>query len=184
MKKKLQSLISRSFLALFVASIFLISSCEWYASDSDKDTTEDSQNVTETVGGDATQVQETRDESSDIETLEGKEGEDIVDAEIFTVVDQMPEYPGGEEALMQYLADNIKYPVQAVEEGIEGQVFVSFIIQPAGNVDHVKVLKGIGGGCDEEAIRVVSEMPNWKPGYEKGVAVMVEYNVPISFKLD
>ena len=95
MKKKLQSLISRSFLALFVASIFLISSCEWYASDSDKDTTEDSQNVTETVGGDATQVQEARDESSDIETLEGKEGEDIVDAEIFTVVDQMPEYPGG-----------------------------------------------------------------------------------------
>ena len=184
MKKKSQSLFLRSLFAITIASIFLIASCEWYASDTDEDTTEDSQAVTETVADDATQALETRDESSDIETLEGKEGEDVADAEIFTVVDQMPEYPGGEEALMQYLADNIKYPVQAVEEGIEGQVFVGFIIQPTGNVDHVKVLKGIGGGCDEEAVRVVSEMPNWKPGYEKGVAVIVEYNVPISFKLD
>ena len=182
MRKKSQSLTIRSILAIFIASIFLISSCEWC--ESDKDTTKDNQTDTETVSGDATQAEETGDEASDTETMEGEEGEDVADDDIFTVVDQMPEYPGGEEALMQYLADNIKYPEQAVKEGIEGQVFVGFIIQPTGNVDHIKVLKGIGGGCDEEAIRVVSEMPNWKPGYEKGVAVMVEYNVPISFKLN
>ena len=191
MRKNSQSLIIRSFLALFIASIFLLTSCEWGATDND--TTEDSQNVTETsdddahqhgsVDDDAEQEQETGGESSDIETMEDKTIDDVADEEIFTIVDQMPEYPGGEEALNKYISENIQYPVQASEEFIEGKVFVSFIILPNGNVDHVKVIKGIGGGCDEEAVRVISEMPNWSPGYKEGVAVKVEYTLPIIFAL-
>jgi TonB family protein len=115
--------------------------------------------------------------------MEDKTIEDVTDEEIFTIVDQMPEYPGGEEALKEYIKDNISYPAQAKEEFIEGKVFVSFIILPNGNVDHVKVIKGIGGGCDEEAVRVISEMPNWSPGYKEGVAVKVEHTLPINFAL-
>ena len=87
MKKKSQSLFLRTLFAITIASIFLIASCEWCESDSDKDTTEDSQNVTEAVGGDAAQAQETGEESSDIETMQGKEGEDITDAGILNSIE-------------------------------------------------------------------------------------------------
>jgi len=183
---------SRSVLAIIVASIFLFASCEWGSSDSDNDTTEESPYVTETAGddaqqqetaGDAVQPQETRDESSDIEPMEGKEGEDAAEAIIFTIVDQKPEYPGGEDAIMQYINDNIEYPVLATEEGVEGTVYVSFLIRKNGKVDKVRVIKGIGGGCDEQAVRVVKGMPNWSPGYDKGVLVKVEYHLPVIFSL-
>lgn len=102
----------------------------------------------------------------------------------FEVVEVMPEYPGGMEALIEYLGSNINYPDQAKQEGIEGKVFVNFIVEKDGSVGETKVIRGIGGGCDEEAIRVVSQMPDWIPGTQLGEAVRVSYNLPINFKLD
>lgn len=103
---------------------------------------------------------------------------------IYTVVETMPEYPGGMDALIEYLGGNINYPEQAKDEGIEGKVIVNFVIEKDGSVGETKVLSGIGGGCDEEALRVVSEMPDWSPGMQQGKTVRVSYNLPISFKLD
>lgn len=104
---------------------------------------------------------------------------------VFTVVDEMPEFPGGNKALMSYLGENIKYPEQAKKDKITGRVFVSFVVENDGRVTNVKTLRGIGGGCDEESIRVISSMPNWAPGKdENGKAVRVRYNIPIKFSLD
>ncbi len=104
--------------------------------------------------------------------------------EVFTVVEQMPVFPGGTDKLMSYLSSNITYPVKAKQEGIQGRVFVSFVVEADGAVSNVKVLRGIGGGCDQEAIRVVSAMPKWTPGMQRGEAVRVRYNLPIKFTLD
>lgn len=108
----------------------------------------------------------------------------VIDDSVFTVVEDMPEYPGGFEAMSAFLAENIKYPEQAKKDKINGRVFVSFVVEKSGEVSNVKLLRGIGGGCDEEALRVVSNMPNWKPGTQKGKAVRVQYNLPIKFALD
>ena len=85
---------------------------------------------------------------------------------------------------MEYLSSNIKYPEEAKEKGISGRVFIQFVIEKDGSVSNVKVMKGIGGGCDEEAVRVVKAMPKWKPGKQKGKPVRVNYILPVSFKLD
>ncbi len=111
------------------------------------------------------------------------EEEEIVEAEIFTVVEAMPEFPGGMGKLMNYLATNIKYPPLAKESGIQGRVFINFVVEPDGSISNVKVLRGIGGGCDEEAIRVVEAMPKWKPGMQRGKPVRVSYNLPVKFTL-
>lgn len=104
---------------------------------------------------------------------------------VFTVVKQMPEFPGGVDALMQYLGANIKYPEQAKKDSIQGRVFVSFVVEKDGKVDEVKVLRGIGSGCDKESVRVISTMPDWTPGRnENGEAVRVAYNIPIKFALN
>jgi len=95
----------------------------------------------------------------------------------------MPEFPGGEGALHQYLAENIKYPQMAKESGIQGRVFVTFVVERNGKVTDVKVLRGIGGGCDEEAIRVVQNMPSWTPGKQRGKPVRVQFNLPVKFTL-
>jgi TonB family protein len=104
--------------------------------------------------------------------------------EVFTVVEQMPKYPGGFDALVEFLSENIRYPEQAKKDSITGKVFVSFVVMKDGSVSDVGILRGIGGGCDEEAVRVVSMMPNWEPGLEKGKAVNVKYNLPIKFALN
>ncbi|HRF78975.1 MAG TPA: energy transducer TonB [Flavobacteriales bacterium] len=103
--------------------------------------------------------------------------------EPFTIVEQMPEFPGGQEAMTAYISKNLKYPEKAIEEGIEGVVFITFVVEPDGRISGVTVLRGIGAGCNEEAVRVVSSMPNWKPGYQRGKAVRVKYNLPIRYKL-
>jgi len=109
---------------------------------------------------------------------------EVVDNDsIYNVVDEMPKFPDGEQAMMKYLADNIKYPQGAKDEGIEGRVFVNFVVEKDGSINEVKVLRGIGGGCDEEAFRVISAMPKWKPGKHKGQLVRVHYTIPIFFKL-
>jgi protein TonB len=109
--------------------------------------------------------------------------ESAEEQQIFMVVESMPEFPGGEAALHQYLAENIKYPQMAKESGIQGRVFVTFVVERNGKVTDVKVLRGIGGGCDEEAIRVVQNMPSWTPGKQRGKPVRVQFNLPVKFTL-
>ena len=103
---------------------------------------------------------------------------------IYQIVEVMPEFPGGAGKMMDYLSNNIKYPEEAKEKGISGRVFLSFVIEKDGSVSDVKVARGIGKVCDDEAVRVVKAMPKWKPGLMKGKPVRVSYMLPIFFKLD
>ena len=102
---------------------------------------------------------------------------------VYNIVEQMPEFPGKEKAMMEFVTHNIHYPEEAKEKGIEGRVFVGFVVEKDGSINEVKVLKGIGHGCDEEAVRVVKSMPKWKPGMQKGKPVRVHYQMPFFFKL-
>jgi len=112
-----------------------------------------------------------------------REEEEIVEQEIFTIVESMPEFPGGQQAMLEFIARNIKYPPLARESGIQGRVFVNFVVEPDGSVSNVKVIRGIGGGCDEEAVRVIQSMPKWTPGRQRGKAVRVSFNLPVRFTL-
>ncbi len=104
--------------------------------------------------------------------------------QIFQVVEQQPEFPGGTGALLGYLGKNIKYPAPASRANVSGKVFMTFVVNTDGSIQNVEVLKGLGFGCDEEAMRVVRTMPKWKPGKQSGRAVRVKYNLPISFVLE
>lgn len=95
----------------------------------------------------------------------------------------MPQYPGGEKARTKYMIGAVKYPTEAKEKGIEGVVYISFIVEKNGTITNVKVVKGIGGGCDEEALRVTKEMPKWLPGKNKGKPVRVQMTIPMKFAL-
>ena len=106
------------------------------------------------------------------------------DEGIFTLVEKMPEFPGGNAALMKYMEENIKYPEEARKKGIKGNVYVSFIVEKDGKISGVKVLRGIGGGCDEEAVRVIQNMPAWTPGQNRGQAVRTKFNIPLKFMLN
>ena len=101
----------------------------------------------------------------------------------YLMVEAEPEFPGGMEALMKYLSENIKYPEQAKKENIQGKVYMRFVVERDGSIVDAEILRGIGGGCDEEALRVVNAMPKWEPGKQKGTPVRVQYNLPIVFKL-
>jgi protein TonB len=103
--------------------------------------------------------------------------------EIFTVVEENPGYPGGDEARIKFLMENMKYPEEAKELGVQGKVFVTFVVEIDGSISNVRVLRGIGSGCDDEAVRVVKSMPKWIPGKQRGVPVRVQFNLPINFKL-
>lgn len=95
----------------------------------------------------------------------------------------MPEFPGGEAALFGYLGKKLNYPSIAFDNGISGTVYVSFVIGKNGEITDIDVLKGVSGGCTEEALRVIKGMPKWKPGEQNGKAVKVRYTLPIKFKL-
>ena len=103
--------------------------------------------------------------------------------EVYQIVDKMPEFPGGEKALLNYISENIVYPQSAKDKNISGRVFVSFVIEKDGSVSDVKVMRGIDKECDAEAIRVVKAMPKWKPGMDDGKPVKVSYMLPVNFKL-
>ncbi len=105
------------------------------------------------------------------------------DDKVFDVVEQMPSFPGGNGKLSEFLSQNVRYPVVAVENGIEGRVIVRFIVERDGSVSNVEVAKGAEASLDNEAVRVVKMMPKWNPGKQNGKAVRVNFNVPISFKL-
>lgn len=106
-----------------------------------------------------------------------------VDDEVFVVVEEQAEFPGGMDSMYAYIVKNLKYPEKAKAEGIEGRVFVSFIIEKDGSISNVKILRGIGGGCDEAAKEVVEKMPKWKPGKQKGKPVRFQFTLPIKFEL-
>ena len=107
----------------------------------------------------------------------------VEETKIFTVVEQMPMYPGGDAALMGYLRDNIKYPTVAAENGVQGRVVVGFVVERDGSITDVNILRGVDPSLDREAMRVVKSMPRWNPGKQNGSAVRVKYQVAVSFRL-
>ena len=102
---------------------------------------------------------------------------------IFDVVEQQPQFPGGQSALLSWLSQNIHYPPVAEENGIQGRVVVSFVVEPDGSISNVQVVRGVDPSLDKEAVRVTKAMPKWQPGKQNGQAVRVKYNLPVTFKL-
>ena len=135
-------------------------------------------------------------ESIDVNTEDDKEVEVVIAAPVeapveeeeeevvFVVVESMPEFPGGQQALFKYLSENVKYPVIAQENGIQGRVICQFVVNKDGSIVDVEVVRSGGDpSLDKEAIRVIKSMPKWKPGKQRGKAVRVKYTVPVNFKL-
>ncbi|NLX67251.1 MAG: energy transducer TonB [Bacteroidales bacterium] len=106
-----------------------------------------------------------------------------VTEEIFVVVEEQPEFPGGQAAMMKFLSDNIKYPVIAQENGIQGRVICNFVVERDGSITDVQVVRGQDPSLDREAVRVIQQMPRWKPGKQRGSAVRVRFTLPVVFRL-
>lgn len=122
-------------------------------------------------------------ETTEVETVETMVKEEVVEEEVLKVVEEMPVFPGGAGKMMEYIAKNIVYPTYAIENGIQGRVFVTFVVERDGSISNVKAMRGIGFGCDEEAIRVIQSMPKWKPARQRGETVRCSYTIPILFKM-
>ena len=138
---------------------------------------DDEEEVVETETGEM-EVQENTEVQAPVQREE-----EVVEEQIFTIVEDMPAYPGGELEMRKYLGKSIKYPQMAQDAGIQGTVFLTFEVDKDGKIKDVKVLRGIGGGCDEEAIRVVKAMPQWSPGKQRGKPVRVQFNLPVKVTL-
>ncbi len=119
------------------------------------------------------------------EVLKAKEviAEEKVEEKVFDVVEQMPQFPGGDAELFKFLSENIKYPTIAEENGVQGRVIVTFVVETDGSITDVKVVRSVDPSLDREASRVVKAMPNWIPGKQNGQAVRVKYTVPVTFRL-
>ena len=102
---------------------------------------------------------------------------------VYTTVEQQPEFPGGLQEMMKFIAKNTKYPASARRMGIQGTVYISFVVNPDGTIDTPQAIKGIHTDCDNEAIRVISKMPSWKPGKQNGKAVKVRFVLPIKYAM-
>ena len=130
---------------------------------------------------------EGNDETAEVKHVEEKiaEPEPVKEEEtkVFDVVEQMPSFPGGQSALLQYLSSNIKYPVVAEENGVQGRVVCTFVVEKDGSITDVRVVKSVDPSLDKEAVRVVKSMPKWIPGKQNGSAVRVKYTVPVTFRL-
>jgi len=142
---------------------------------------------------DEEEIEEEIDLELDVEVTEETIVEDIIFDEapedenideVFTIVEDQPAFPGGMTAFYKFVSDNMKYPAQARRMGIEGRVFVQFVVDKDGSVTEVQAVKGIGAGCDEEAARVLRRSPKFKPGKQRGRAVKVRMVLPIIFKLN
>ena len=127
----------------------------------------------------------TDDPTAEMPDVMPTEDQQIVEEKVepYLVVEQMPDFPGGESELYKYLQETIKYPPLAREAGIQGTVYVKFVVNKSGKISDVVILRGIGGGCDEEAVRVVQAMPDWKPGRQNGLPVPVYFTLPVKFIL-
>jgi protein TonB len=109
--------------------------------------------------------------------------EEEEEAQVFFIVEDMPEFPGGELALRKYIANAIKYPVIAQENGIQGKVYVTFVVDKDGSISDARIARGVDASLDKEALRVVGTRPKWKPGKQRGKPVRGSYTVPINFVL-
>ena len=106
------------------------------------------------------------------------------DEKIYSVVEQMPQFPGGDGELLKYIGANLKYPAIAAENGVSGKVILRFVVSKTGSVDRVEVMKSLDAACDKEAIRVVKGLPKFIPGKQNGVNVAVWYTLPVTYRLD
>lgn len=109
--------------------------------------------------------------------------EEMSESEIFTVVEETPQFPGGDEMRLRFLSENLKYPQAAREASVQGTVYISFVIEADGTITNTRIVRGIGQGCDEEALRVIQLMPKWQPGKQRGKPVRVQFNMPVRFSL-
>ena len=116
-------------------------------------------------------------------TLQVEKEAEKEESQIFYIVEEMPQFPGGEMALRKFIANAIKYPVIAQENGVQGKVYVSFVVGKDGSVSDARIIRGIDPSLDKEALRVVNSLPIWKPGKQRGEPVRVSFSVPISFVL-
>lgn len=123
------------------------------------------------------------DRSMAMEIIDYDDEEDVDEDEIFMVVEDKPQFPGGEAKLMKYLRDNIEYPERARDNNIQGTVIVKFVVMETGNVAMAEIMRGVHPDLDKEALRVVRGMPKWSPGRQAGRAVKVYYMLPITFRL-
>lgn len=112
-----------------------------------------------------------------------KPKQEEVTEEIFVVVEDQPLFPGGNAAMMKFLSENIKYPVIAQENGIQGRVICNFVVEKDGSITDVQVVRGVDPSLDKEAVRVIQQMPRWKPGKQRGQAVRVRFTLPVVFRL-
>jgi len=135
---------------------------------------EDELSIEDTEGGQSTAVQ--------IVAIE-EEAEEA-EAQVFFIVENMPEFPGGDLELRKHIAQNVQYPEIAKENGIQGRVFIQFVVNQKGEIEQVKVVRGVDPALDKEAIRVISSLPKWKPGSQRGKPVRVSFTVPINFQLN
>jgi len=115
--------------------------------------------------------------------LDSSSATDTSEVEVFYIVEQMPEFPGGHEAMFRFIMENLEYPEMAKRTGIEGRVLAEFTVDTIGNLTDIGIIRSIGGGCEEETIRVLELMPPWKPGIQKGKAVSVKFHLPLSFRI-
>lgn len=112
-----------------------------------------------------------------------KTNDATAEEEVFLIVEQEAEFPGGLDALSKYLSANLTYPQEARDANVEGKVIVQFVIEKNGKVSNIKVLRDIGSGCGEEAVRVIKGMPRWKPGQQRGKPVRCQFTLPVNFQL-
>ena len=106
---------------------------------------------------------------------------DDSDNSVYAMVDERAQFPGGQNEMLKYLQENLQYPEAAKANNVHGRVFVKFIVERDGSLSDIKVMKGLGNGCDEEAIRLIQSMPKWKPGKNKGKEVRTSMTVPVNF---
>ena len=128
------------------------------------------------------QVVRTESQLSD-KRADSKSDDDDAD-EVYVAVDKMPKFPGGEKAMYKHMSENVSFPQEARDNGISGTVVVRFVVEKDGRVTNVKLLRDIGGGCGQEAVRVIESMPRWKPGRVAGKPVRTEFTMPIEFVLN
>lgn len=124
------------------------------------------------------------DQDTQVEIVEIEEEEEEEEAQVFFIVENMPEFPGGDLELRKHIAQNIQYPEIAKENGIQGKVYIQFVVNQKGKVEQVKVVRGVDPSLDKEAIRVISNLPSWAPGSQRGKPVKVSFTVPINFQLN
>lgn len=134
---------------------------------------------------DEVEIEDTEaDQDMAVQIVDIVEDEEEEDAPVFFIVEDMPEFPGGDLALRKHIAENIHYPEIAKENGIQGRVFVQFVVNKKGEVEQIKVVRGVDPSLDKEAVRVIQNLPKWKPGQQRGKPVKVSFTVPINFQLN